>query len=144
MTSTPTHSVSVAAAIFDEAGENVLLIQRRDNGHWEPPGGILEHGETLQDGLRREVLEETGATVEIGPLTGIYRNVARDIVALVFQCTLTSDPVGSTEEAAQVAWQPLTQVNNLLQPVYAVRITDAAEPGEAAVRSHDGNQIKPT
>lgn len=56
----PRHSVSVAAAIFDDSGENVLLIKRRDNGHWEPPGGVLELDETIEDGLRREVREEAG------------------------------------------------------------------------------------
>lgn len=42
---TPKHSVSVAAVITDDQGR-ALLIQRRDNGHWEPPGGVLELGET--------------------------------------------------------------------------------------------------
>ena len=49
MTDTPRHSVSVAAAIFDESGKNVLLIKRRDNGNWEPPGGILELDETIEE-----------------------------------------------------------------------------------------------
>ena len=52
MSDTPRHSVSVAAAIFDDSGENVLLIKRRDNGRWEPPGGVLELDETIEDGLR--------------------------------------------------------------------------------------------
>ena len=34
------HSVSVAGVVIDENGRT-LVIQRRDNGHWEPPGGIL-------------------------------------------------------------------------------------------------------
>ena len=40
-TRTPKHSVSVAAAILDDAGR-FLAIRRADNGRWEPPGGILE------------------------------------------------------------------------------------------------------
>lgn len=40
------HSVSVAGAIVDDAGR-ALLIRRRDNGRWEPPGGVLEAGETI-------------------------------------------------------------------------------------------------
>ena len=67
---TPRHSVSVAAAIFDDSGEKVLLIKRRDNGNWEPPGGVLELDETIEDGLRREVREETGAEIEVGPTDG--------------------------------------------------------------------------
>ena len=41
-----------------------LIIQRRDNGYREPPGGVLEHGEAIEDGLRREVYEETGLKIE--------------------------------------------------------------------------------
>ena len=89
---TPRHSVSVAAAIFDDSGEKVLLIKRRDNGNWEPPGGILELDEAIEDGLRREVLEETGAEIDVGPLTGVYKNMNRGIVALVFRCELASQP----------------------------------------------------
>jgi 8-oxo-dGTP pyrophosphatase MutT (NUDIX family) len=61
--SSPRHSVSVAAAIVDESGR-ILAVRRRDNGHWEPPGGILELHETIQAGLIREVREETGLAVK--------------------------------------------------------------------------------
>ena len=53
------HSVSVAAAVIDDAGR-VLVIQRRDNGRWEAPGGVLEMDESIPEGVAREVLEETG------------------------------------------------------------------------------------
>ena len=56
----PKHSVSVAAAILDDAGR-FPVIRRADNGHWEPPGGVLELDESITDGLIREVHEETGA-----------------------------------------------------------------------------------
>jgi len=74
MTEDHRYSVSVAGLIVDDEGR-ALIIQRRDNGHWEPPGGIPEHGETIEDGLRREVHEETGLKVEPGPLTGVYQNM---------------------------------------------------------------------
>jgi 8-oxo-dGTP diphosphatase len=66
------HSVSVAGVVIDEDGR-ALVIQRRDNAHWEPPGGILERDETITDGLLREVKEETGLIVEPIALTGIYK-----------------------------------------------------------------------
>ena len=56
MTEQSRHSVSVAGVVVDDAGR-ALLIRRRDNGHWEPPGGILELNEDIEDGLRREVRE---------------------------------------------------------------------------------------
>jgi 8-oxo-dGTP diphosphatase len=55
MSDTPKHSVSVAGIVVGER-ERVLLIRRRDNGRWEPPGGVLELGETFEEGVRREVL----------------------------------------------------------------------------------------
>ena len=61
--STSKHSVSVAAVITDDH-DRALLIQRRDNHHWEPPGGVLELGETIEDGLRHEIREETGLHIE--------------------------------------------------------------------------------
>ena len=86
MPNTPQHSVSVAGVVVNDDGE-VLVIRRRDNGHWEPPGGVLELGETFEEGVRREVLEETGVLVRVDRLTGVYKNMKRGVVALVFRCT---------------------------------------------------------
>lgn len=139
MTATPRHSVSVAAAIFDESGENVLLIKRRDNGNWEPPGGVLELDETIEDGLRREVREETGAEIEVGPLTGVYKNMALGIVALVFRCRALSPVDSSTSEAAEIGWWATEFLSDLLPKTYAVRVLDACgEYAHARVRAHDG------
>ncbi|GAA2165436.1 NUDIX hydrolase [Pedococcus bigeumensis] len=142
---TPRHSVSVAAAIFDDAGQNVLLIKRRDNGNWEPPGGVLELDETIEDGLRREVREETGAEIEVGPLTGVYKNMTRGIVALVFRAKLESEPKSSSNEASEVRWMPLELLPKLMAEAYALRLTDA-DPTESvarrpSVREHDGTSI---
>ncbi len=66
---------AVAAVIFD--GERVLVIQRGKppgEGLWSVPGGKLEAGETLAAAVAREVAEETGLVVEVGPLvTAIER-----------------------------------------------------------------------
>ncbi len=63
MPDTPRHSVSVAGVVIRDDGR-ILAIQRRDNLHWEPPGGVLEMAETFEAGVRREVREETGVEVE--------------------------------------------------------------------------------
>src|SRR5215470_17338705 len=91
------HSVSVAGVIVDD-DDRALLIQRRDNHRWEPPGGVLEPGETIHDGLRREVREETGLNVEPIALTGVYKNMSRAIVALVFRCKITGGDLATTDE----------------------------------------------
>ncbi len=80
------HSVSVAGVIVDDQGR-ALLIQRRDNGQWEPPGGVLEREETISEALQREVLEETGIRIAVpATLTGVYKNMTGLIVSLVFRC----------------------------------------------------------
>jgi 8-oxo-dGTP pyrophosphatase MutT (NUDIX family) len=81
------YSVSVSAAVRDEAGQ-FLAIRRRDNGHWEPPGGIVEPGERLEDALVREVVEETGYVVRPIALSGVYQNVRLNVVSLVFSCVV--------------------------------------------------------
>lgn len=132
----PRHSVSVAGVVVNDRNE-VLVIKRRDNGQWEPPGGILELGETFEQGVQREVLEETGVSVRVDRLTGVYKNMARGIVALVFRCTPIAGIPVSTAEAASVRWVPLATVLDAMDAAYAVRVSDAFEQGVEA-RVHDG------
>ncbi|WP_198659270.1 NUDIX hydrolase [Nocardiopsis sp. FIRDI 009] len=135
--STPLHSVSVAGAVIREDGR-MLAIQRRDNGRWEPPGGVLELEETPEEGVVREVLEETGIRVEVERLTGVYKNMARGIVALVFLCKPSGGEARVTPEATAVEWLTPDQVEKHMGEVYAVRLLDAATPGVPHVRHHDG------
>ncbi len=134
---TPRHSVSVAAAVVDDEGR-VLAIRRRDNGQWEPPGGVLEIDESIHEGLVREVREETGLTVVPGPLTGVYKNMHRGIVALVFRCTVADGSAGTTSEADEVRWLSAEEVDKHMAEAYAIRMLDALAEGPAAVRTHDG------
>lgn len=138
---TPKHSVSVAAAVVRDDGR-VLAIQRRDNAHWEPPGGVLELDETIEDGLRREVREETGIEVEVERLAGVYKNMELGVVALVFRCRPSVGEPASTREAASVAWLDRDEVSERMDPAYAVRLIDAVDaPDAPAIRSHDGVEL---
>jgi 8-oxo-dGTP diphosphatase len=59
------HEWLVGGALID-GPEGLLLVQnRRRNGNldWSPPGGVIDEGETLLEGLAREVVEETGLVV---------------------------------------------------------------------------------
>src|ERR1044072_178082 len=106
---TPKHSVSVAGIVVDDQ-DRVLVIKRRDTGHWEPPGGVRELGETFEEGVKREVLEETGVHVNVDRLTGVYKNMNHGIVALVFRCSWASGSTDTTNEAASVRWLSLSEV----------------------------------
>ena len=57
----PSHCVSAAGVVYKDG--KVLLIRSERRG-WEIPGGIVEQGEAILDGLRREILEESGITAE--------------------------------------------------------------------------------
>jgi 8-oxo-dGTP diphosphatase len=130
------HSVSVAGVVVDEAGR-VLVIQRRDNGHWEAPGGILERDETFEEGVVREVAEETAVTVEVERLTGVYKNMARGIVALVYRCRPVAGEAHPTSESVAVDWISPDDVASRMIPAYAVRVLDALTTAPAS-RAHDG------
>jgi ADP-ribose pyrophosphatase YjhB (NUDIX family) len=81
-------------------GERVLLIRRGrppDEGLWSVPGGKLEPGETLAQAVAREVREETGLVVEVGPLACVvermgdgYHFVILDYLARVIGGSLTA------------------------------------------------------
>lgn len=72
MTSVPRHSVAVAGVTVREDGR-ILVVQRRDNGRWEAPGGVLEQDETFEQGVVREIAEETGVTVAVTTSAGSTR-----------------------------------------------------------------------
>lgn len=80
-----------------------VLAIRRDNGQWAP-GGELELEETLEEGVRREVMEETGLEVDVLSLSGVYKSMSRGVIALVFKCRPLSGSIGASEESLEVEW----------------------------------------
>ena len=140
---TALHSVSVAAVIVDDTGRS-LLIRRRDNERWEPPGGVLELGEDITTGLRREAREETGLDVEPVALTGVYKNMKRGIVALVFRCKPTGGHLTLNDEVSEFRWATPAEVTATVDDAYSIRITDAlADVQPPAIRQHDGRHVIP-
>ena len=72
--------VGVGAVIVDER-ERVVLIKRGVEplkGHWSLPGGAVELGETLEASIVREVLEETGLDVDVGPVIEVFDRITVD------------------------------------------------------------------
>ena len=65
--------LNCAGAVVCREGK-ILLQRRSDNAAWGLPGGILELDETYEEAAVREVREETGLTVRLTALLGIYHN----------------------------------------------------------------------
>ncbi|GIO52083.1 DNA mismatch repair protein MutT [Paenibacillus sp. SSG-1] len=63
--------VTGGAVIQDQAGR-ILMQRRSDYGDWGLPGGAMEPGETIEETMRREVMEETGLVVLKHELMGVY------------------------------------------------------------------------
>lgn len=149
----PRHVVGVAGVVVDDAGR-ALLVRRRVPPRWELPGGALEVGETVTDGLVREVAEETGLTVQPRRLSGVYQNMALGPVALVFVCERLAGSERTSDETSQWRWVTRNDLDALMPPAWAVRVTDAldawttmATAGSAQtapsvpVRVHDGERL---
>lgn len=137
----PLHSVSVTGVVRREDGR-ILAIQRADDGRWVPPGGVLEMDETPQEGVVREVLEETGVRVEPVRLTGVYKNMRLGVVSLAILCRPLSGEPHQTEEAAAVAWLLPSEAVELMPEARAARVTDALRDDGPFIRAHDGTSLR--
>jgi 8-oxo-dGTP diphosphatase len=101
-----------AVAILTRAGEErFLLVQRGEDpgkGLWGLPGGFVEMGETVHEALCREILEETGLTIEIGELVGVrsFFNDAKRIagVAVVYETRVTGGELQTASDCTDAAW----------------------------------------
>ena len=104
-----TPKVGCAAGIFNEQGQ-VLLVKRSDDGLWGLPAGFCEVNQTPQENLKREVREETGLEVEVGPLVGVFSVMPGDygqlntLYALVFLCTVTGGILTPSHETPVVGY----------------------------------------
>jgi 8-oxo-dGTP pyrophosphatase MutT (NUDIX family) len=67
------------AAVRNAVGE-VLLVRRIDDGYWELPGGRIEVGETAREAVIREVAEESGISIELTTLSGVYSDPSHVLV----------------------------------------------------------------
>jgi 8-oxo-dGTP diphosphatase len=97
-----------------------LLLIRRGRGAaagtWSIPGGRVEHGETLAEAVLRELREETGLDAVCGAFVGWVERIDPPYHFVILDFTVTvlsaAAPVAG-DDAAEVAWVPLTDVADL-------------------------------
>jgi ADP-ribose pyrophosphatase YjhB (NUDIX family) len=128
------HRVGVFATVRDDRGR-VLLAHRRDCDFWCQPGGGLEAGEPPWQGVTREVLEETGLTVRVERLTGVYSWPQDGELILAFLCAVAGGTLATSDESDAVAFFPADALPPTAFAEHAARIGDALADGHAVVLS---------
>ena len=98
----------------------MLLVKTQHRG-WDTPGGQIEIGENLEEGVLREIFEESGITASVRCLAGVYSNVGQHLfydgvtnvptkVMFDFICDYIDGQPTVSDETSEVIWIPKTEV----------------------------------
>ena len=109
----PTHIVAAGGYVEDSNG-NILLVKTHNRG-WDTTGGQIEIGENLEEGVLREILEESGIKATVRCLVGIYSNVGQHLfydgvtnvptkVMFDFLCDYIEGEPAISDETSEVIW----------------------------------------
>ena len=134
----PVHFASAAGLVYKNG--KVLLIRSERRG-WEFPGGIVEQGEAILDGLKREIFEESGIVAEPEAVTGIYQNLAvkkgygplegmtlPTTVNMVFRCRYVSGKESVSDACLEADWfTPEEAVEMIVHPYMKKAFEDASQ-----------------
>lgn len=115
----PTHIVATGGYVEDKNG-NILIVKTHNRG-WDVTGGQIEIGENIEDGVLREIFEESGIKASVRCLAGVYSNVARHLfydgvtkvptkVMFDFICDYISGQPTISNETSEVIWVPKSEV----------------------------------
>jgi 8-oxo-dGTP diphosphatase len=104
--------VEVVAALIQDDKGRYLITRRRGGSHlagmWEFPGGKREPGESLEEALRRELIEELSATFSVGEKveTVTWPYAERTVVLHFYRCRFESGTIEPLEQQAMEWVEP--------------------------------------
>ena len=123
--------VGVGAVVID--GDRVLLVRRANEplkGEWSLPGGAVEVGETLEAAVAREIREEAGLDVRVGPIVEVLDRIRLDpdgraryhFVLVDYLCRPTGGAVACASDAEAALWASLEELTQygVAEPTIAV------------------------
>ena len=133
--------VGVGAVVID--GTKVLLVRRGNEplkGEWSLPGGAVELGETLQQGVVREVLEETGLVVVPAGIVDVLDRITQEevvqdgasgrvryhYVLVDFVCHVTGGALREGSDADEVRWVAREELGEYHLAPITVRVIEKA------------------
>ena len=127
--------VGVGAVVVD--GQRVLVVRRGRpplQGEWSLPGGAVEVGETLSAALQREVLEETGLVVDVGPMVDVLDRIHMSAdgrveyhyVLVDYLCTVLAGQLSPQSDAVDARWVTRAELSAFAVSGITVSVIDKA------------------
>jgi 8-oxo-dGTP diphosphatase len=111
--------------IFNSSYKEILLIKRRDVPIWVLPGGGIEHGETPEQAVIREVFEETGYKVKITRKVGEYTFPKDSKINYTFECSIQGGRKTLSVESKAIEYFNLDNLPEAISPYVSIYIKDA-------------------
>jgi ADP-ribose pyrophosphatase YjhB (NUDIX family) len=138
--------IGVGAVIEDKSGRILLVKHKRERGgfwqgKWICPGGALELGETIEEGIKREVMEETQLEIElVAPLLPFDRDVksgndvSLHVIYIDYVAKLTGGKLKVGDDVGEAVWVKKEELPRIWEELHddtkrLLRIAGIAESG---------------
>jgi ADP-ribose pyrophosphatase YjhB (NUDIX family) len=141
----PDHPIVGVGGVVVQNGRVVLVRRAKAPrmGEWSIPGGMLELGETLRDGVAREIAEETGLQVKSEAVLDVFDSIVTDAagktqyhyVLVDYLCSVTGGELRAASDVSEARWATLEEVVSLVKREITVGVIrkglDAADSSTA-------------